>query len=388
MDFGRLRSWRSQKQGLDSPLGMGAAATLARAGWSRNVGGSSTYLGLSARSGLDPGAVNGAIGRMEICELPAARGCTYVVPAEDFGLALAMSRIQNPPEKLTSPERRVGMTEGEMERLMSAVLDGMGGETLDPAQIRDRCGDAVRSFGEEGRKVGMTTSLPSALGRLQTLGEIVRVPAAGRLDSERYMYRRWTDGPGLVPAEDAPRLLVEKYARWAGPFSMEEFRWFSGFGARAAAGAVASAGLAEYEPGWFGHADEADGFWGHGAGGVQVRFIGCLDNLFLLTRSLRTHVAEEDRGVPAYSENASENAGGLSDLASNAVVLGGRLVGFWDFDPEADELLFNHWAGEAEAVGAECARVGQMVREHLGDVRTFSLDSPKSRKDRLAFLRN
>src|SRR5258708_30168064 len=86
----KLRAWRWRKQGLDGSLaGQTAAEVLARTGWARSVGGAAPYLTLFARAGLRRAEVDAAVAKLEIHELPCARGCTYVVPAVDYPLALA-----------------------------------------------------------------------------------------------------------------------------------------------------------------------------------------------------------------------------------------------------------------------------------------------------------
>src|SRR5579864_5327007 len=85
----KLRAWWWFRQGLDGRFsGKAAAAVLAETGWARSVGGVGPYLGLFARCGVSREAVDASIANIEIHELPAARGCTYVVPAADFAVAL------------------------------------------------------------------------------------------------------------------------------------------------------------------------------------------------------------------------------------------------------------------------------------------------------------
>jgi hypothetical protein len=81
--------------------------------------------------------------------------------------------------------------------------------------------------------------------------------------------------------------------------------------------------------------------------------------------------------------------GGLTDLPGHAILERGRLVGLWEYDADAREIV---WAtfdrstrdrALADAVEATQA----FVRDQLGDARSFSLDSPKSRAPRLETLR-
>src|SRR6185436_3455707 len=118
--------------------------------------------------------------------LPTARGCTYVVPASDYAIGLKVGQQFGEAEMRTAT--KLGVTEDEIEKLCDAVLGALASGPLDPDGIREATGKASRSLGEEGKKKGLTTTLPIALGRLQARGEIRRVPTNGRLDQQRYKY--------------------------------------------------------------------------------------------------------------------------------------------------------------------------------------------------------
>jgi hypothetical protein len=45
-----------------------------------------------------------------------------------------------------------------------------------PDELREATSGAVRNLGPEGTKRGLTTMLPVALGKLQSAGEIRRIP--------------------------------------------------------------------------------------------------------------------------------------------------------------------------------------------------------------------
>jgi hypothetical protein len=79
------------------------------------------------------------------------------------------------------------VTEAAVDKLGQAVLDALAAGPLDPEEIRAAVGGAARGPGEEGRKKGIATTLPLALGRLQA-AEIRRVSMNGRLDQQRYRY--------------------------------------------------------------------------------------------------------------------------------------------------------------------------------------------------------
>src|SRR4051794_9968466 len=166
-----LRAWWSHRQGLDGSMrGKTPAQVLAATGWARSVAGIAPYLTLFSRAGTSRESADAAVAAAEIHELPAARGCTYVLPAQDFALGLTLGQPFREPEMNTA--RKLGVTDKEIDKLCDAVLGALKKATLDPAEIRDLVGDAARNLGDEGKKKGMITTLPVALGRLQAEGEI------------------------------------------------------------------------------------------------------------------------------------------------------------------------------------------------------------------------
>jgi hypothetical protein len=119
-DTKKLRSWWFHRQGLDGRLrGESAAKVLSETGWARSVGGAAPYLTLFSRNRLSREAADAAAAGLEIHELPAARGCTYVVPACDFALALkAASGFGDSELKVAY---KLGVTDKEIGKLCEAV---------------------------------------------------------------------------------------------------------------------------------------------------------------------------------------------------------------------------------------------------------------------------
>src|SRR5262245_11476929 len=166
VDEVKLRAWWSHRQGLDGSLsGKSAAEVLERSGWARSVGGVGPYLTIHARSGMSREAVDQSLGKLEIHELPSARGCTYVLPASDFALGLKVGEEFGKAEMKVA--YKLGVTDKEVDKLCDAVLKALAKGSLEPNQVREATGNASRSLGEEGKKKGITTTLPLALGKLQ-----------------------------------------------------------------------------------------------------------------------------------------------------------------------------------------------------------------------------
>ncbi len=219
MNDSLLRAWWAHRQGLNgSSFGQSPATILATSGWARSVAGISPYLTLFSRAGITRKSVDAAIAATEIHELPTARGCTYVLPAADYALGIKLGQPFREPERNTA--RRLGVTDPEIEKLSVAVLAALKNGPLDPSAIRDPVGPAARGLGEEGKKKGMTTTLPLALGLLQAEGQIRRVPVNGRPDQQRYRYVVWS--PNLLAkvklrADECLTELARRYFPWIGP---------------------------------------------------------------------------------------------------------------------------------------------------------------------------
>lgn len=385
MDETKLRAWWSHWQGLDGRLtGMSAAEVLEQTGWARSVGGVGPYLTLFARAGIGRQAADDAVARLEIHELPSARGCTYVVPAADFGLALKVGQgFSN--EGRTA--QKLGVTGAEIEKLCSAVLKALAKGPLDPEGLREAVGGAVRNLGEQGKKKGLTTTMPVALARLQSAGEIRRVPANGRLDQQRYRYALWRPNPldrFKLSGEEACTELARRFFTWIGPATLEEFQWFSGLGVKAARAAVEPLGLVPLES-----REErlmlpearADFLAFIVPKRPQYVLVSSLDGVSHLRRDVEGLLAPEDMNRSFFCEK------GLMDLSSHAILDRGRLIGLWEYDVTTESIVWMSFIPRNRELEKVVTRTERFIRSELGDARSFSLDSPKSRAPRIEALR-
>jgi hypothetical protein len=391
VDAARLRAWWSYRQGLDGSLdGAPPAAVLERTGWARSVGGVGPYLTLFSRAGVSRQTADAAVANLEIHELPAARGCTYVVPACDFALALQCGPAEDGE---MSVARKLGVTDKEVDRLCEVVIDLLSKGAQLPDELKQAAGGAARSLGAEGTKKGLSSTLPLALGRLQAAGEIRRVPVNGRLDQQRYRYARWQPNPltrRTLAQEQVHVELARRYFRWIGPASLAEFQWFSGLGVKAANAAVAGLNLLPVSPGdeRLMFADDLDAFRAFAAPrAARFSLVSSLDGISHLRRDVSSLVDDVDlaRAVPGGEAGCA--LGGLSDFSSHAIVDRGRLVGLWEFDPGAQTISCWPFVTAGKALKGAVARTEAFVRDELGDARSFSLDSPKSRAPRIAALK-
>lgn len=393
VDLRRLRAWWAHRQGLDGGLrGSSAAQVLDRTRWARSVGGCTAYLGLFARAGLDREAVDRDVATLDIHELPSARGCTYILPSGDFALGLTVG-AGAPEADIVAAGKFLGVTREEIDRLAAALLDVLDGakEPMEPAALRTAVGDAVRSLGEEGKKRGQTTTLPMTLGLLQARGEIRRVPVNGRLDQQRYGYVRWAPSPlaGGTEAEAARAGLAARYFAWAGPASLKHFRWFSGFTAAQAKAATAPLGLVPLAgTELLALPEQVDELASYAVPKrPEYALVTAIDGVHLLHRDLGRLLDAEDAARPQPAAKPGRTLGDEPDPQCPIIVDRGRIVGLWEYDVDTATIAYQSFVKPDAALKDAVARTESFVRDQLGDARTFSLDSPKSRAPRIAALR-
>ena len=388
----KLRAWWFHRQALDGRLaGKKPAEVLEQTGWARSVGGSGPYLTLFARAGTSREAADSAGANLQIHELPTARGCTYVVPASDFALGLKVGRsFADAPMKTAL---KLGVTDKELDKLCDAVLKALAKGPLDPEEIREATGGAARSLGEEGKKKGMITTLPLALGKLQAIGEIRRVPMNGRLDQQRYRYVPWLPNPlrdFKLSDQEAQTGLARRYFGWIGPATLAEFQWFSALGVKAAKAAIEPLHLEPLEKGDDRVMLPAD----------RERFnafkvpkepkyvlVSSLDGMTLLRRDAKGLLDAADHGRKVFVEKDLRSAGSLMDLPSHAIFDRGRLVGLWEYDTATESIAWMAFIKKNKDLETAVRRTEDFVRRQLGDARSFSLDSPKGRAPRIEALR-
>ncbi len=392
MDESKLRAWWSHKQGLDGSLqGKSPSQVLEQSGWARSVGGVGPYLTLFSRARTSLDETDKATAKLQIHELPSARGCTYVLPASDFALGLKVG--QEFGKAAMKVAYKLGVTDKEVDKLCEEVVRALAGGPLDPEQIREATGKASRSLGEEGKKRGVTTTLPLALGNLQNMGEIRRISLTGRLDSQRYKYELWRPNPlgkFKLSLDEAFTELARRYFRWIGPATAAEFQWFSGLGVKASKAAMEPLDLVPAEEGSerLMFAKDRDAFKNFKTPAKpQYNLVSSIDAISLLRRDIQSLIEKKDLDRPVLVDKGLKPLGGLADFPNHAIMDRGRLVGLWEYDTETRSIARTAFGVKDKALEDAVAETGKYIREQLEDARSFSLDSPKSRAPRIAALR-
>lgn len=374
-----MRAWWSHRQGLNTvPAGGSLHAALRKCGWARSVGGSNPYFAGFSRARCSVEQAHKELTDQLVMELPSARGCTYVVPREDFPLALALASkaVKND----LGPARRISdITDEEVENLTDALVSVLDATPQSPAALRTKLGDKVREFGPAGKKEGLTTSLSLALGRAQRRGQAVRWPDSGRFDTQKYSYIR-----GNIPAFDGDpfAVLAERFFTWIGAATLAQFQNFAGISATAARAATAHLNLIDLGDGNLLLPDlkeEFDAF--SRPAEPNYRLVSALDPILHLRRDIPSLIAED------ASNPSQVKLGGLHELQANAIMDRGEIVGLWEYDPGAGDIAWFSWAPVSAALIDAVTLTEQFIRNELGDARVFSLDSPASRAGRIAAIR-
>ena len=380
----RLRAWAWHRQGLDGSLaGCTAEQVFARAGWARSIGGANPYLTLFARAGIRREQVDADIRAHRILELPTARGCTYVLGRQDFDWALQLGK--DAAETTFKVLGRLGVDRGEialLEEQVVHVLAEVSGP-MDPRQLKEQLGDSVRNLGEDGRKKGATTTLPTALGILQAHGRIRRVPANGRLDQQRYAYELWNLGPSPFDDDAARAELVRRYLGWTGGATFKQSQWFTGFSVAQSKAALAAVDAVEVTTAagdtlWMLPDDVGQLAAFEEPAEEQIQLLAGSDSLVLLRRNAADLLAEDDRDRDVLAPQALQ-----ADLPDHPILDRGRIIGLWQYDPGQERIVSWLFDGATPAVTRRIAEVEAWIRDDLGDFRAFSLDSPASRQPRI-----
>ncbi len=115
--------------------------------------------------------------------------------------------------------------------------------------------------------------------------------------------------------------------------------------------------------------------------------ISSMDSMFLLRRNLSALLTPEAGKQKVYGDKGTCELGKVSDLNSNAILDRGSIIGLWEYDPVSSSIAWRSFAPPDKALRDCIVRTETFIRDQLGDARTFSLDSPKSRVPRIEALR-
>ncbi len=382
-----MQAWWFARQGLDAPRSLSPGEVAKRYGWLRSVGSANPYLAIHSRTGAGKDEIERAVADAELVELPAARGCTYYLPCEDADIALRLAAMGSCSAEFKMAEKHLGATWDEVTKLADDMAAALASGPLDARAISSIV--SPRQLGEAGKKKGMTTTSVLGISRLQVEGRIRRLPQGGRLDTERFQYTLWEDGPrpSEVDEETLANELADRYFSWIGPATEKEFREFTGISARLSKLATADLVACPDDPSMLMRPDDVDAYEAVEKTDGRVVLLSSIDSWIHLRRNLPSLLdpADAERTLPNGDQLQGANT--LKDIDSHPIVMDGTVVGIWEYDYDAQEIAAWTWRPCA-AVSQVIEETGQWIADELGDFRSFSLDSPKSRVPRIELLRS
>jgi len=403
----RARAFWHRRQGLAAALGGPLEDVMAATGWGRTLGGIDIYLELRARApGMTRADLDRAVAESRLQVVPSVRGCIYLVPRAHVPLALRTA-WELSASRTARELALVGVRPAELDAVGAAVTAALRGGPLSTDALRRALPDGVvRSFGEKGKKLGLSSTLPPALRVLEFAGKVERTLDGGRLDTERYLWRATARSPydgARVPDDAAARhaALAAIFFRQAGPATVAELCGWSGIGMRAAAAAAARLPLARVAvDGWTPDAlvfeDDLPALRAAVPGAASVSFLAFEDG-YLAWRggpALLVDPRHHGRPVAVWGQTSGKRGATLGEarhLAGRSLLVGEHLAGLWEYDPDAGAIV---WATFDPLPGARRAAVeaaaddaGRFIRDDLGHARSFSLDTDDEVRARAAAIR-
>ncbi len=407
VDLAKARAAVLAAQGLLEPY-TDPLAALEGSGFVRTLGGIDVYIALKARvAGFHRQDVDDAASEQRVQVLPAARGCIYLLARRDAPLALRVAELLSRPREAREHEK-VGIADSEVEELAAATLEVLRSRgALATAAIRQTLpSGAVRSLGEAGKKLGISSPLPAALRRLEFAGDIERTLEGGRLDSEKYLWRATTQN--LFAETDLPEDRTVLFARFAEIFfaaaglaSRKAFADWAGIAQKEAAAVVESMDLVAVEV-----AGEKDLFYAlesrkelleasPEAAAAALAFLPFEDNTMALHGGLAffTDPQHHDFEVQSWGMGRKNVLLGQAKQAQlRSLLAEGRLAGFWEFDPKGRDVVIGLLPGAGPETRRRAEEKAQelatFIEKELGHGRSFNLDTDKDMSRRASYLRS
>ena len=398
----QARTYWAMRQGLSTPFKGGIADVLRAAGWIYSAGSTLPYLAFRARlPGIDRVTIDRAIFDAEsVLEVPTVRGCAMLVPAEDVSLALPGGR-QFFTKYLEKIRKACNVTDREVRDLSTAIAALLKSSPMSKETLHERLpANLVRSFGSSGRSFGERSTLTYALRHLQSQAIVQRTASDHRLDSDLHTYRLLK--PDLVKQlsqEEVENGLARRFFGWAAPATLKEFAWWAGISQKDARSIVRRIGLTSISvEGFAGEAwipaEQVDSLRSARSGKNDTAFtlLPCRDNYLYFRRTLGAFLDAADRSAVVLDWMGNPaSLGELNSLHHNAIVSSGRLVGYWEYDPEAGEIVwrtFSHTGSHAQReIKEKVAEMNKFIRSQLGDVAFYPFDRGKNRRQRIDSLK-
>ena len=180
-----------------------------------------------------------------------------------------------------------------------------------------------------------------------------------------------------------------RYFCWIGPATLSEFQWFSGLGVKAAKDAIEPLGLVAVDETRLASPEDLENIHSFKPEKkTDFNLVASIDGMVALRRKHGDLLAETDANREILGDKGPASLTTVADLPSHAIFDNhGRLSGFWEYDKEAERIAWGSFIGKSPALEKAVVVTEAFIRDQLGDARSFSLDSPKTRGPRIAAVR-
>lgn len=393
----RARASWWHKQALAGTSKRPLGALIGDSGWLRTLGGADAYLAARARRpGMTRAALDAAVAAGELRVHPAVRGCIYLVPAAAVPDLLALNaetwRTQTEKE-LAKVGKTMKLVEGLAPGVLTALTQPMTTDAIRKAM------PGIPSFGEAGKKVGLSSPLPLALRLLEFAGKIERTLDGGRLDTERYLWRRTAAAlPPPAPDREARiASVVEAFLGFAGPATLAQISAWSGHPQRDLKTAIARLDAAPVTVEGLGEAyvRRADLAAVPPPPPRGTALVGLEDN-YLNNHGVAAVTDPRHHALDIDLWGGTGKAaplGKANHMLSRSIVVDGQIAGFWEVDPRTAGAVWHTFdpapPALARALDELTAATAAFLLDELGHARVFSLDTMddvQTRADRIARL--
>lgn len=385
------------KQALTGDRKGHLAEVLGGAGWLRTLGGADVYIAARARRhGMSRMDLDVVVQKGALVVRPAVRGCIYLAPPAALADVVAENYAAWKLDTAKSLAK-AGKKIADVEKLAPAVLAALKAGPLDTNALRKAL-PKIPSYGEAGKKAGISSPLPLALRKLEFDGEIERTLDAGRLDTDAYVWRVARTRPAAGEADATKRLarVIETFLAFAGPSTIAQVSAWTGRSQRDLKKARVLADVSDVD---------IDGVWAWMRTADEdvemdppkgVALLAFEDN-YLVNHGLAAVTATKHRDIECdiWGGTKPEKLGTADHVLSRTIVVDGLIAGFWEVDADAnggawmtfDKLPKKVSAALEEAVADVCA----FLLDELGHAKSFTLDTMadvQARAERIKKLRN
>ncbi len=131
---------------------------------------------------------------------------------------------------------------------------------------------------------------------------------------------------------------------------------------------------------------------GSGDDGLKLRFLPFRDNYLYFRRGIGVLLNEKDKSAEVLDwMRRASRLGDLDSLHHDAIVLDGRLIGYWEYDPESEEVVWRTCSAPGRDLQKQIkrgiAQLRDFIRTQLGDTAFYPFDAGANRRQRIASLR-